>query len=72
MSENKNAFEQLRDEHEEKFGEHSNKIKKNIESQKDIWSFLGELIELYIPKILSVLLGGANTDSIANKKSDDN
>lgn len=72
MSENKNAFEQLRDEHEEKFSEHSHKIKKNIESQKDIWSFLGELIELYIPKILSVLLGGVNTESSADKNSDKN
>lgn len=70
MSENKNAFEQLRDEHEEKFNEHSHKIKKNIESQKDIWSFLGELIELYMPKFLSVLLGGASTDTLADKESE--
>lgn len=71
MPENKNAFEQLEEENEKKFSSYSHQIKKNIEGQKDIWSFLGELIELYIPKILSVLLGG-NVDATrdAEKKAE--
>ena len=50
-----NSFEQLKIENEEKFEPHRLQVKKNIESQKDLWSFLGELFELYIPKIIKTL-----------------
>ena len=72
MSENKNVFEQLRDENEAKFKDFDKDVKKNIDGQKDIWSFFGEIIELYIPKILSVLLGGASTDAKTNNFKEKN
>lgn len=69
MSENKNAFEKLKEENEAKFKEYDSKVKLNLDGRKDIWSFFGEIIELYIPKILTVLLGG-NSVSDTNKLSD--
>lgn len=69
MSENKNAFEQLKEENEAKFKDYDNMVKLNLDGRRDIWSFFGEIIELYIPKILTVLLGG-NSVSDTNKLSD--
>ncbi len=52
-----NSFEQLKAENEAKFDAYSQKIKTNIDGRKDIWGFFGELIEMYIPRILSTILG---------------
>lgn len=69
MAENKKtSFDLLREENESKFDSYDNKIKNNLDGRKDIWSFVGELIDLYIPKILSTLLGGA---SITSSKSNE-
>lgn len=53
----KNSFEQLKAENEAKFDAYNQKIKTNIDGRKDIWGFFGELIEMYIPRILSTILG---------------
>lgn len=53
----KNSFEQLKVENEAKFDSYNQKIKTNIDGRKDIWGFFGELIEMYIPRILSTILG---------------
>ncbi len=69
MAENtKNSFELLKEENENKFDNHKKKIKENIDGRRDIWSFFGEIIELYIPKIFGALLGGAMTGSSSDNK----
>ena len=52
-----NAFEQLRQENEAKFESHNKAVKKNVEGRKDFWSLLGQIIELYVPRIFTTLLG---------------
>ena len=52
-----NPFDQLRVENEEKFSSRQSRIKKNIDERRNFWSFLGDLIELYLPKFLQSLLG---------------
>lgn len=53
----KNVFSQLQEEKEETFSNVHNEIKKNIEERKGVWSFLGDIIDLYIPKVFSALIG---------------
>ena len=67
---NKNAFELLQEENEAKFSSYSSNIKSNIDGRRDIWSFFGELIELYFPKILSAILGGATLNSKSEESKD--
>ncbi len=53
----KNSFERLQEENEAKFESYNRIIKKNIDGRRDIWGFFGDIIEMYIPRILSTLLG---------------
>ncbi len=53
----KNSFEKLQRENESKFEKYDTKVKHNVDGRKDLWGFFGELIEMYIPRILSTLLG---------------
>ncbi len=69
MAENKKtSFDLLREENESKFDSYNQKVKNNLDGRKDIWSFFGELIDLYIPKILSTLLGGASISASETNK----
>lgn len=56
-----NSFKQLEEENEAKFETHKLVVKKNVEGRKDFWSFLGDIIDLYIPRIFSTLFGSNNT-----------
>lgn len=57
MSE-KNVFEQLEQDSESKFDlAHYSRVKKNVEGRKDLWGLIGQIIELYVPRIFAVLLG---------------
>ena len=42
---------------EAKYQNASNAIKQNVESRKGSWDLIGDLFELYIPKIFSTLIG---------------
>ena len=53
----KNNFEQLEEQMEAKYQNASNAIKQNVESRKGSWDLIGDLFELYIPKIFSTLIG---------------
>ncbi|MFT6808148.1 MAG: hypothetical protein ACJA01_001372 [Saprospiraceae bacterium] len=53
----KNVFSQLQEEKELDYSNVHNDIKKNIEERKGVWSFLGDIIDLYVPKIFSALVG---------------
>jgi hypothetical protein len=53
----KNPFKKLQQENEAKFDLYDQKVKQNISGRKDLWGFFGELIEMYIPRILSTILG---------------
>jgi hypothetical protein len=56
MSENN--FKDLEDEMESKYPASQDKIKNNVDSQRGFWALVADLIELYVPKILSTF---ANT-----------
>ncbi len=53
----KNVFSQLQEEKELDYSNVHNDIKKNIVERKGVWSFIGDIIDLYVPKILSALVG---------------
>ncbi len=62
-----NVFEQLQEEHEEGFNEVSDSVKKNISSRRGFWALVGNVIDLYLPKVVSTLLGG---NDITRKDTD--
>jgi len=53
----KNVFNQLQEEQEKEYSNYHNEIKRNIEDRKGVWSFIGDIIDLYVPKILSAIIG---------------
>jgi hypothetical protein len=53
----KNNFKLLEDELQTKFEPSSDAIRKNISSRKDLWTLIGDLFELYIPKIINTIIG---------------
>lgn len=53
-----NNFKKLAKEAEEKFEDSSEAIKKNVTGQRNFWSLLGDLIDLYIPNVINTLIGG--------------
>lgn len=57
MEMEKNNFQKLEELNEAKFEAASEAIKNNVSSRKGSWSLIGDLIELYIPKIFSTLIG---------------
>lgn len=61
-----NNFKKLEREAEEKFEESSDAIKNNVTGQRNFWSLLGDLIDLYIPNVISTLIGGEKKNSSSN------
>lgn len=58
----KNSFEKLQTENESKFDKYDQKVKNNVAGRKDLWGFFGELIEMYVPRIISTILGISPSD----------
>lgn len=71
----KNNFEQLQDNMEEKFTSSNEAIKKNVRDRKDVWTMIGDLFDLFIPKIATTFFGtndktynnGINQDQNVNE-----
>lgn len=59
-----NPFDELRIENETRYDEYKMGIYHNVNSRRGNWSFLGDIAELYIPKIIAVFLG-----NLGDKKS---
>lgn len=59
----KNSFKDLQDEESAKFSEQSEqKIRHSLESNVGLFHFIGEIVELYLPKIFGMFVkmsGGA-------------
>lgn len=53
----KNNFEKLQDNMEEKFSSSKEAIKKNVRDRKDVWVMIGDLFDLFIPKIATTFFG---------------
>ena len=70
----KNSFKLLEEEMESKFQESSEEIKFNINQRKHFWTLIGEILELYIPRVFNTLIGGVNYSSnlLENKGDTDN
>ena len=70
----KNSFKMLEEEMESKFQESSAEIKANINQRKHFWTLIGEILELYIPRVFNTLIGGVNYSSkfLENKGDTDN
>ncbi len=58
----KNVFHKLQEENELEYAEVHNEIKKNVKGRIGIWAFIGDIVDLYIPKIFSVLIGGRSAN----------
>lgn len=56
----KNNFQLYQEQMESRFAESADSIRKNVQSRKDLWTFVGDIIDLYIPKIMSTLMGGVS------------
>jgi len=55
----KNNFRRLEKEMEEQYEKSSDKIKKNVVKRKGTWDLIGDLFELYIPRIFSTIVGSS-------------
>lgn len=62
MRADKNNFQQYQEELESGFEKESDAIKQNLQDQRGFWSFWGDMVELYVSKVVTVLLQG-NTPS---------
>ncbi len=62
----KNNFQKLEELNEAKFAESADAIKNNVSSRKGSWSLIGDLIELYVPRIFSTLIG--SNESLTKNK----
>lgn len=61
--EEKNIFRILQEEKEQAYSNYHNSIKKNVEERKGVWYFLGDILDLYVPKIFSALIGNGSSPS---------
>ena len=66
-----NNFKLLEEEMEAKFENASEAIKKNVYSRKDLWTLLGDLFDLYIPRIFSTIIGGSVLFNSGSGKSEE-
>lgn len=53
----KNNFQQLEEEMEKKYEKASVQIKNNVVKRKGMWDLIGDLFDLYVPRIFSTLVG---------------
>jgi hypothetical protein len=67
----KSNFEELEAEMEAKFANSADKIKANVNGQRSFWAIGGELVELYLTKIIGALIGSDGTSTNTNIKNDD-
>lgn len=61
----KNNFQLLEEEMEKKFEKSSHRIKKNVVDRKGIWDLIGDLFELYIPRIFSTIVGSSVVSGVS-------
>ena len=54
----KTSFGLYQEDMEAQFSKSSDAIKRNVKSRRDLWTLLGDIIELYVPKVVSTILGG--------------
>ena len=55
----KNNFQLLEEEMEKKYEKSSRQIKKNVVQRKGMWDLIGDLFDLYIPRIFSTIVGSS-------------
>lgn len=60
----KNNFKRLEEEMEKQYEKSSDKIKNNVVKRKGMWDLIGDLFELYIPRIFSTIVGSS---ALSNK-----
>ena len=65
-----NNFKLLEAEMESKFEDSSEAIKKNVNDQRGVWSLIGDLFELYIPRIFSAFIGSNISMNGSGKRED--
>ncbi len=59
-----NNFKRLEEEMEQQYEKSSDKIKNNVVRRKGMWDLIGDLFELYIPRIFSTIVGSS---ALSNK-----
>jgi len=62
----KNNFQRLEEEMEQKFEKSSKKIKNNVVKRKGMWDLIGDLFDLYIPRIFSTIVGSSSLSTGIN------
>lgn len=58
-----NVFKEWQKENEKSFETVEQNVRKNVQERRGFWAFVGGIIELYVPKVLDTLLGGATKSS---------
>lgn len=58
-----NSFEDLQLENEARFEKSSKGIKQNVSSRRNLWSFIGDLFELYIPQLFGAIINSKSITS---------
>ncbi len=53
----KNVFKLFEEENESFFTAHEMRIKNSISERKDIWSHFADIAEMYVPRLVSAILG---------------
>ncbi len=53
-----NVFEKLQEENEVGFKDVSDVVKEHVSHLRGFWALIGDVIDLYLPKVVGTLLGG--------------
>ena len=66
-----NNFQKLESQKLDTFDESTRKVKKNVDKSMDLYRFVGNIFDLYFPKIvgfMNAILGGETDDNRAKSK----
>jgi len=65
-----NAFSALQEEHEAAFTKVARAIKSNIDGRRGFWTLVGDIIDLYVPKVVGTIFGANDKEPMRIETSD--
>lgn len=67
----KNSFKELAKEDQKRFDEKDKQIKENINHTIGFFHFIGDMIELFVPKVMQIFLGISGAKGPSIKEDED-
>lgn len=64
----KNSFKDLESEYERSYNQREDRVHKNLQHNVGIFQFVGNLIELYFPKMFGAIFGASPSSQVDSKK----